>query len=257
MSDLIASTADRVQYLTLNRPESRNALNAPLVAALRQALVSAASDREIRAVVISGEGKAFSAGADLSELQSLRSASLAENRRSSEALSRLFQEIRHHPKPVIAKVNGHAIAGGCGLAVACDLAIAASHAKLGFSEVRIGFVPAMVSALLRNRIREGTLRSLLLTGRLVDADEAARIGLVAGSVPAGELDDAVAEITTAIAEETSPTAVALTKRMLAATDGMPAGAAATFLESFNALARQTGDVARGVDAFLKKESPEW
>jgi methylglutaconyl-CoA hydratase len=241
----------------LNRPDARNALNASLVGELRSALREAADDNEIRTVVISGAGSAFSAGADLSELQALRSASVTQNRASSEALASLFGEIRRHPKPIVARVNGHAIAGGCGLAIACDLAVAANGSKLGFTEVRIGFVPAIVSRLLRNRVSDGQIRSLLLTGRLIDAPEAAEIGLIHQAVPAEELDKAVSEITSAIALQTSPTAVALTKRMLAATDGMPADAAATFLTSFNALARQTGDVAKGIDSFLNKEKPSW
>ncbi|MFV1980197.1 MAG: enoyl-CoA hydratase/isomerase family protein [Rhodothermia bacterium] len=257
MPDLIEKTSKRVRELTLNRPEARNALSGSLVHDLRAALAAAASDDRIRSVVITGSGKAFSAGADLAELKTLRSASLTENRRSSEALAGLFREIRIHPKPVVAKVNGHAIAGGCGLAVACDFAIVSSKAKLGFSEVKIGFVPAMVSHLLRRRVHDAALRDLLLTGRLVDASEAAEMGLVTGTADPAELDDAVLEITNAVETNTSPTAVALTKRMLATTEGMSFDAALTFLASYNALARQTGDVGRGVTAFLDKKDLEW
>ncbi len=257
MPDLIEKTAKRVRELTLNRPEVRNALSGSLVHDLRVALAAAGSDDRIRSVVITGSGKAFSAGADLAELKILRSASVAENRRSSEALSGLFREIRMHPKPVIAKINGHAIAGGCGLAVACDIAIVSSSAKLGFSEVKIGFVPAIVSHLLRHRIHDAALRDLLLTGRLIDASEAAEMGLVTGTADPAELDDAVLEITNSIETNTSPTAVALTKRMLATTEGMPAGPALSFLASYNAMVRQTGDVERGVSAFLEKRDPEW
>ena len=257
MPDLIEKTSKRVRELTLNRPDSRNALTGSLVQDLRMALADASLDDRIRSVVISGAGKAFSAGADLAELKSLRSASLIENRRSSDALADLFKEIRIHPNPVIAKVNGHAIAGGCGLAVACDMSIVASQAKLGFSEVKIGFVPAIVSHLLRHRVNDAALRDLLLTGRLINAREAVALGLVAATVDPAELDDAVLEITDAIETNTSPTAVALTKRMLATTEGMPPGPAQTFLASYNALVRQTGDVDRGVTAFLDKRDPEW
>ena len=257
MPDLIEKTSKRVRELTLNRPEARNALSSSLVQDLRAALAAAASDDSIRSVVITGSGNAFSAGADLTELRTLRSASLTENRRSSEALAGLFREIRIHAKPVVAKVNGQAIAGGCGLAVACDIAIVSSSAKLGLSEVKIGFVPAMVSHLLRYRVHDAALRDLLLTGRLIGASEAAKMGLVTGTADPSELSDAVLEITNAIEKNTSPTAVALTKRMLATTEGMSAGTALSFLASYNALARQTGDVERGVTAFLEKREPEW
>jgi methylglutaconyl-CoA hydratase len=257
MPDLIETTTKHVRELTLNRPDARNALSNSLIRDLRAALSEAESDDHIRSIVITGSGNAFSAGVDLAELKAMRTASLAENRRSSTGLANLFRDIRIHPKPVIAKVNGHAIAGGCGLAVACDLSIVSKRAKLGFPEVRIGFVPAIVSQLLRGRVQDVILRDLLLTGRLVDADEAVGCGLVTKVVDPDELADAVLEVTDTIEGKTSPTAVALTKRMLVATEGMSPAFSATFLASYNALARQTDDVEIGVSAFLEKKEPDW
>ena len=257
MAELIKKTEGRVLRLTMNRPELRNALDAALVSSIRSALDAAARDESVRVVVITGSGKAFSAGADLAELGRLQDASLVENRRSSENLASLFSEIRRHPKPIVARVNGHAIAGGCGLMLACDFSVVSSEAKLGFTEVRIGFVPAIVSALLRGRVSDPAMRDLLLTGRLVTAIEAWELGLASRVVEPDQLDHAVSEITDTIVASTSPTAIAMTKRMLAVTEAMPPAAAATFLASFNALARKSEDVRKGVSAFLNKNPPDW
>jgi methylglutaconyl-CoA hydratase len=257
MSYLIQSKTKRVLHVSLNRPDSRNALDTTLVRELRSVLSAAASDVDVRSVVITGAGTVFSAGADLVELKALGSASVLDNRRSSEELARLLRDIRLHPKVIVARVNGHAIAGGCGLAVACDFAIASDEAKLGFTEVRIGFVPAIVSALLRNRVSDAALRDLLLTGRLISAEQAVELGLIWRSVPIECLDEEVDNLTTQIEENTSPTAIAWTKRMLATSASMPPGTASRFLASFNVLARSTRDVRKGVTAFLEKQKPEW
>ena len=257
MDHVIVSKRESSWLLTLNRPDSRNALNLELISALRAALDEAATEERIRAVVITGAGSTFSAGADLAELRGMKSASLRENLASSGTLAALFSEIRRHPKVIIAEVNGHAIAGGCGLVVACDFAIATSNAKFGFTEVRIGFVPALVSALLRGRVADHHLRDLLLTGRILRADEAKDVGLVHSAVEANRLEPVVEELVNAIARETSPAAVAMTKRMLLATAGLPAQTASDVLASFNVLARQTDDVERGVSAFLDKRKIEW
>jgi methylglutaconyl-CoA hydratase len=257
MENLSTWVEGSVLHLKLNRPESRNALNRPLVSEMRAALAGAATQRGIRSIVITGEGPAFSAGADLDELRQLRVASIDENRASSSELSGLFRDMRLHPRPIIARVNGHAIAGGCGLAIACDIAIASDQSKLGFSEVRIGFVPAIISTMIRTRVSEAHLRELLLTGRLISAVEAVNLGLVSSAVPEADLDAAVHRVTSSISEKTSPTAVAWTKRMLASSESMPPDAAARFLAAFNVLARSTDDVHKGVSAFLEKRAPDW
>ena len=169
--------------LTLDRPEKRNALSADLVAALEEALAQAAEAPEVRVVVLTGAGSAFSAGADLAALEALQEATPMENRADSQALAELFERVYLHPKPVIAKVNGHAIGGGAGLAAACDFALAADNVKLGFTEVRIGFVPAIVAVFLVRKLGEAVVRDLLLRGRLVEAGEAARLGLIHQAVP--------------------------------------------------------------------------
>ncbi|MEX1056030.1 MAG: enoyl-CoA hydratase-related protein, partial [Rhodothermales bacterium] len=162
-----------------------------------------------------------------------------------------------HPKPVIAKINGHAVAGGCGLAAACDISVAVEEAKIGFTEVRIGFVPAIVSVFALRRIRETEARNLLLRGHLISAVEAVTYGLITMAVPPEELDEEVAYIANEIATETSASAVALTKRMLAQLPGMGFQEALAYAAQVNAFARGTEDCKAGIDAFLNKTPAPW
>ncbi|MEM6783348.1 MAG: enoyl-CoA hydratase-related protein [Bacteroidota bacterium] len=246
-----------VLTLTLDRPEKRNALNGDLVDALLGALTEAAADEALRVIVLTGAGKVFSAGADLAALQALRTASAEANLADSARLGRLFDALYQHPKPVIAKVNGHAIAGGCGLAAVCDFSLVADRAKLGFTEVRIGFVPALVAVFVRRKLGEAAARDLMLRGHLIDATEATRLGLVTRTVPATDLDEAVDALAHEIVTQTSATAVALTKRLLAAVPGMGWEEALSYATNLNALARSTDDCQAGIAAFLDKTDPPW
>ena len=246
-----------VLTLTMDRPEVRNALNAALVGALKDGLAEAATDDNVRVVVLTGSGKAFSAGADLAALQGMQSASAEANLADSEHLAGLFDAIVTHPKPIVARVGGHAIAGGCGLAAACDFSLVAEGAKLGFTEVRIGFVPAIVAVIARRKLGDAALRDLMLTGRLVSAQDAAAMGLVTRAVPPAELDDAVRDLCHGLAENTSGTAVALTKRLLADVHGMGWAEGVSYAVRLNALARSTDDCRAGVAAFLGKTDPPW
>jgi methylglutaconyl-CoA hydratase len=206
MSTLVQATTDGpVRTLRLNRPDKRNALNAELVTALKSALSEAADRDDVRVIVLTGAGSAFSAGADLSSLRAMRDAGPMENQQDSRHLAELFRQMYQHSKPVIAKVNGHAIGGGCGLATVCDFAYAAEGASLGFSEVRLGFVPAIVMVFLRRKLGETQARDLLLRGRLVDATTAADLGLVTRVVPDEELSGAVDDLARELARETPPT----------------------------------------------------
>lgn len=258
MSELIRyAVADKVATITLNRPDKRNALSAALVAALRAALDEAAADDAVRVVVLSGEGATFSAGADLGALEVLQSASPLENLADSEHLAGLFAQLYLHPKPVIARVHGHAIAGGCGLAAVCDFALVAEGARLGFTEVRIGFVPAIVAVFVLRKLGEAAARDLLLRGGLIAAGEAARMGLVTRALPAAALDEAVAALARELAADTSASAVALTKRLLAYLPGMGLQEALAFATQANAFARATDDCQAGIAAFLNKTAPPW
>ena len=248
---------DGVATITLNRPDKRNALNSVLVSALRQTLDAAAADHAVRVIVLTGAGKTFSAGADLAALEALQSASAMDNLADSEHLAALFEQIYLHPKPIIARVNGHAIAGGCGLAAVCDWSVATTQAKLGFTEVRIGFVPAIVMVFVLRKLGEAAARDLLLRGALIGAVEAAALGLITRAVPPESLDDAVDALARELATQTSASAVALTKKMLAQVPGMGLREALAYATQLNALARSTPDCQAGIAAFLNKTAPPW
>lgn len=255
---LIESTIDHgTRTLTLNRPDKRNALNSAMVEALHDALRADAKDSTSRVVVLTGAGSAFSSGADLEALREMRTAGPMQNRADSERLAALFDTIYTHPKPVIARVNGHAIAGGSGLAAVCDFAIAVESAKMGFTEVRIGFVPAIVMVYVRRKLGETALRDLMLRGRLIDAAEAAELGLIHQAVPESDLDAEVQALARDLSRDTSASAVALTKQMLSDVPGMGYREALDHAVQMNAFARATDDCQAGIRAFLNKSEMPW
>jgi methylglutaconyl-CoA hydratase len=247
----------RIAHVVMNRPERRNALNGDLVMRLLTAFDEIRRDGTSRVVILRGEGPAFSAGADLDALRTMQSASPLENAEDSRVLARLYDTIHQFPLPVIARVHGHAIAGGCGLAASCDVAIVARGAKLGFTEVRIGFVPAIVLVFLRRRVGEANLRRLLLSGALIEADEAVRIGLVSEAVPPDELDARIRDLADDLARRTSASAVRLTKQMLATIPSLGHAEALEYAVQMNAFARSTDDCRAGIAAFLDKTDPPW
>lgn len=243
----------RIATVTLNRPEKRNALSASLVSELRHVMASLSSDESVRVIVLTGAGRVFSAGADLEALRTLRDATFEQNLEDSRLLAGLFLDIRSSPKPVIARINGHAIAGGCGLAAACDFSVSVEEARFGFTEVRIGFVPALVSVLLETRIRGNDMRELFLRGHLIGARQAQAIGLIGSVVPAAHLDEEVNRLAMEIGRNTSSEAVALTKQLLST------GLAADLEHAarVNAEARATRDCKAGIDAFLVRKNAPW
>lgn len=247
----------KVVTLTMNRPDKRNALNAPLVAALQEALARVASDADARVVVLRGAGKAFSAGADLAALEALQTATPMDNAADSAHLAALFSAIYLHPKPIIAHIHGHAIAGGAGLAAVCDFSLAATTARMGFTEVRIGFVPAIVMVFLLRKLGESSARDLLLSGRLIDAETAASCGLITQAISPDALDEAVEALALELATQNSSSAMALTKQMLARVPGMGLEEALGYASQMNAFARGTADCQAGVAAFLQKQPPPW
>jgi methylglutaconyl-CoA hydratase len=244
-------------FITLNRPDKRNALNGALVKALQEAFDRAAGLDEVRVVVLEADGKVFSAGADLAALERMQHADARENAADSTRLARLFETIYRHPKPVVARVHGHAIAGGCGLAAVCDFSLVAPDARLGFTEVRIGFVPAIVMVFVLRKLGEAAARDLMLSGRLVTAEEAAAMGLVTRVVDADRLDAEVAALVEMLATETSGAAITLTKEMLAAVPGMELSDALDYAAEMNAQARGTADCRAGIAAFLSRTDPPW
>jgi methylglutaconyl-CoA hydratase len=250
-SPLLARREGGVARLVLNRPEKRNALDAALVAALKAALGEADADPEVRVVAVEGAGKDFCSGADLSALRKIAGASVMENLEDVDELAELFLLPRRMKKPVVALVRGRALAGGCGLATACDLVLAAESAQLGYPEVRIGFVPAMVMAILRRNVSEKRAFELIVRGAPVSAAEAERIGLVNRVFP----DDAFAAETGAVLAELaerSPSAVQLSKRLLYHSDAMGFEAAVRAGADVNVVARMTEDMQAGVARFLER-----
>jgi len=258
MSTLVeTATEQQVRRIRLNRPDKRNALNGELVGALHDALDQLEEDDEIRAAILSGNGSAFSAGADLASLRDMQTASSRENERDSRRLAELFRRIYLHPTPIIAQVEGPAIGGGCGLVAVCDFSLVGADVRLGFSEVRIGFVPAIVMVFVRRKLGETAARDLMLRGHPVSGKEAAEMGLVTRSVSADDLEEECWALARELATKTSGTAVALTKRMFAQVPGMGLAEALDYAVQMNAFARGTEDCQAGISAFLDDEPPPW
>ncbi len=249
--------ANRIATITLNRPEKRNALNAEMVTQLKQAFTQAAVDENAKVIVLDAAGDSFCAGADLAYLQQLQSNTFEENLADSNHLKELFLQIYQHPKVVIAKIQGHAIAGGCGLATVCDFSFTVPEAKFGYTEVRIGFIPAIVKVFLLRKIGEGKAKSLLLTGELIPAELAESMGLVNTVVEAIDLDMEVANFAQMLVEKNSGQSMAFTKQMIAAVQSMDVEEGLSYAAEMNAKARASEDCQKGIAAFLNKEKIVW
>lgn len=244
-----------IAILTLSRPEKRNAISAQMIDELLTALAEIERGAA-RVAILTGEGKSFCAGMDLDELRAAASRSAKENIESTRRVADMFHRIYTLPKPMIAAVNGPAIAGGCGLATLADFTIAAPEAKFGYTEARIGFVPALVSVFLRRQIGDKCLRDLLLTGRIVDAPEALRMGLVTEIVPAERLLARAHEIASSLLAA-SPASIAHTKRLLLRFDEAALRSELEQAIAANAEIRTTADFREGVASFLEKRLPKW
>jgi len=244
-----------VQTITLNRPERRNAMTPEMQLELTAALEEAAVS-PCRVVVFNGAGDAFCSGLDLAALQSMHDKSADDHRADAERIAKLFRTLYDLPKPTIAAVHGPAIAGGTGLATLCDFTLAVPSAKFGYSEARIGFVPALVSAYLAIQIGDKRARDLLLTGRFFDSAEAHRLGLVNEVVDPADLHDRVQSLAQQLAAN-SPASLAATKQLMAAQNKVWLDHAISLAMEANALARETSDFREGVAAFLEKRKPVW
>lgn len=257
METIKYNVENRIGYITLNRPEKRNALNAALVAELKQAFQQAESDDAVKVIVLKANGEAFCSGADLGYLQRLQKFSYEENVRDSENLKELFLLIYTLKKIVIAQVQGHALAGGCGLANVCDYTFSVPEAKFGYTEVKIGFVPAIVMVFLIRKIGEASAKNLLLSGELIASEEAKRVGLINVIVTSTELENSVNTFARKLVETNSTHAMMLTKQMIAAVQSLPLNDALTYAAEMNAKARGTSDCKKGIAAFLNKEKITW
>ena len=237
--------------ITLNRPDKRNALDAEIIGEIKDAVDRAATDEDVRVVVISGAGKDFCSGADLAALRRISEATVMENVADARRFAELFVSMRRHPRPIIAAVRGRALAGGCGLATACDIILAARSAQFGYPEVNIGFIPAMVMAVLRRSVSEKRAFELITKGEIMSAEKAADIGLINQVFPDEEFDAKVEEYVAQMAAK-SVSAVMLAKSLLYHMDSMTFDAALEAGVQLNAITRMTDDCKRGVERFLKK-----
>jgi methylglutaconyl-CoA hydratase len=248
---------DGIGRIILNRPEKRNAFNDRLVAELKWALNHLFEEPDCRIIVFSGRGPVFSAGADLSYLQSLQNNSLEDNLTDSKALMELYRMMYDSPKVLIARVEGPALAGGCGLATLCDYCFAVPAATFGYTEVRIGFIPALVSVFLVRKIGDARARELLLSGDILDAREALRYGLVSFIVAATEIEETVDSFARNIVTRCAPDSLTATRKLLADVQDLSLGDALHLAALRNAEIRSSEECRRGIGLFLNKEPIVW
>jgi methylglutaconyl-CoA hydratase len=248
---ILYSVENHIARVTLNRPDKRNALDAEIVGEIKTALGEAATDPSVRVVLITGAGKDFCSGADLAALQRISEATVMENVEDARHLAALFVAMRTHPRPIVAAVRGRALAGGCGIATACDLVLATASAQLGYPEVNIGFIPAMVMVILRRSVSEKRAFELITRGDIISAQAAAEMGLINRVFADDEFDEKVEEYVTGLAAK-SASAVSLSKNLLYHMDAMTFETAIEAGVQLNAITRMTEDCKRGVERFLKK-----
>jgi methylglutaconyl-CoA hydratase len=251
------NNVDRLGIITMNRPEKRNALSFEMVSELKAAFLAAENDAGAKVIILKANGDTFCAGADLAYLQRLQQFSFDENLEDSRHLANLFRQVYTLKKVVIAQVQGHALAGGCGLATVCDFVFAIPEAKFGYTEVRIGFVPAIVMIFLIRKIGEQKARHLLLSGELVSREKAVNIGLVHQLAAREELDGTVREFAQRLIQGNSSQSMALTKEMIDEIQSRSFEAGLEYATMMNAKARGSEDCKKGIQAFLGKTDIVW
>jgi methylglutaconyl-CoA hydratase len=248
---ILVAVESGIARVTLNRPDKRNALNDELVSEVKSALRDAATDEEIRVVLLQGAGKDFCSGADLASLQQSSQAGIEQNVANARWMSELFIMMRRHPRPIVAAVRGRALAGGCGLATAADIVLAAESARFGYPEVNIGFIPAMVMAILRRSVSEKRAFEMITSGEVISARQALEAGLINRVFADDQFDGQVKAYAGGLAAK-SASAVSLSKQLLYHMDGMTFESAIESGVHLNAIARATEDCKRGVEQLLKK-----
>lgn len=248
---------DRVGYLTLNRPEKRNALSFAFVDAIKKALTHAEEDASCKVIVIKANGEAFCSGADLASLQQLQNNTHEENLADSKHLAALYLQIYHSKKLIISQVEGPAFAGGCGLATICDYCFADHNARFAYTEVKIGFIPAIVMVFLIRQVGERTARRILLSGEVFDATAAREFGLIHDVVDPKIIEEVVHDFAVKMCRQTSGQSIALTKEMISKVQDLSLEDAIDYAAGMNAKARSSEDCKRGIAAFLNKEKLVW
>jgi methylglutaconyl-CoA hydratase len=248
---------ERIGTITLNRPEKRNALSPSLVIELDQAFDLAERDENVKVIILQANGETFCAGADLAYLQELQQFSYEQNLEDSMRLKSLYEKIFRLKKIVIAQVQGHALAGGCGLATVCDIVFSVPEAKFGYTEVKIGFIPALVMVFLVRKIGEQRARFMLLSGELISAEVAQQYGLVHQLCPTDDLKSVVRAFAAKIVRQASAQSLELTKSLLAQIQSRSLEDGLALAASANAHARATDDCKKGIAAFLSKQELTW
>lgn len=254
---VLYSVSDRIATISLNRPDKRNAFNPELVTALTEALLEASDDEEVKVIILKAIGPVFSAGADLAYLQQLQHNSHEENVADSENLKTLFTTIYYLPKVVIAQVEGHAIAGGCGLATVCDITFAVPEANFGYTEVKLGFVPAIVSCFLMRKTSETIAKKILLTGNLFTAEEALAYNLITFVTNKQDISRTVLEFATNLCNEASGNSLMVTKQLIGQTTNAGLEKSLELAVQINARVRDSEDFKKGIVAFISKEKIKW
>jgi len=254
---VLYSITDRIATITLNRPDKRNALNPEVVANLTTSFIKASEDDRVKLIILKANGPTFSAGADLAYLQELQKNSYEENLADSENLKRLFTTIYYLPKVVIAQVEGHAIAGGCGLATVCDLIFSVPEAKYGYTEVNLGFVPAIVSCFLLRKTSETIAKRILLTGELFAASDALSFGLITFVVEKSEIENKVLDYAKKLCESASSNSLMVTKQLIGQTTNPFLEKSLSLAVQINTRVRDTDDFKKGVSSFLTKQDLSW
>jgi methylglutaconyl-CoA hydratase len=248
---------DHLAYITLDRPEKSNALSYDVVSELRAAFRQADVDEAVKIIILKANGDAFCAGADLSYLKELQNNSFEQNLADSAHLKDLFVQIYQLRKVVISQVHAHALAGGCGLATVCDFTFAVPEANFGYTEVKIGFVPAIVMVFLLRKVGETKTKQLLLGGNVISALQALELGLIHFVVEKAELPARVEAYARNLIENNSAYSMGLTKQMIAKVQSLTIEEALTFASEMNAKARGSEDCRKGINAFLNKEKITW
>ena len=250
-SNIIYSVKENVAEIVLNRPEKMNSLDEILIKELTELFNSVSKDKNVRVVVLTGAGGNFCSGLYLDYLQKISAYNLDENKADSQRFKDMLLSIYNCPKPVIAKVSGYALAGGCGIASCCDFIVADETAKFGYTEVKIGFIPAIVLVFLTRRVNENWAKDLLLSSRFISSDEALKMGFITRVVESGKIDTAIKQMCDTLVKY-SPASIAKTKEMLRNIQDMPFEDALNYACEQNAEIRMTDDFKKGLSEFLNR-----
>jgi len=251
LKNILYKVENGVAEIVLNRPEKMNSLDEELISDLTGIMNDFSSNDEVRVVVLTGAGENFCSGLYLDYLQKISEFDILQNKEDSRKFKNMLLSVYNCSKPVIAKVKGYCLAGGCGIASACDIIVADETAKFGYTEAKIGFIPAIVMLFLLKRVSETHAKDLLLTARMVNAEEAYRMGLINHFVAASEIDNKVNEICEAL-KKNSSSSIKLTKEMFTNISGMNFDDALEYACDLNAITRMTPDCKEGVAKFLSK-----